>query len=91
MSLYSSIFLCDIAPTASAQKQDQFSLTYLNKGQYYAATINDALGRDCELRTTISIAFHDHSHRQISTNFWKYWICQQSETQAARAIDLGME
>jgi hypothetical protein len=78
-----------VAPTASAQKQDQFTLTYLNKGQHYAVAINDTLCRDHELKTTISIAFHDHSHRQIASNFWKYWICQQSDTQTARAIDLG--
>lgn len=77
------------APTASAQKQDQFTLTYLNKGQHYALSINDTLCRDHELRTTISIAFHDHSHRQIASNFWKYWICQQTDAQTARAIDLG--
>ncbi|KAM3588607.1 hypothetical protein VKS41_001048 [Umbelopsis sp. WA50703] len=78
------------APTASAQKQDQFTLTYLNKGQHYAVAINDTLCRDHELKTTISIAFHDHSHRQIASNFWKYWICQQSDTQTARAIDLDV-
>ncbi|KAI8581008.1 hypothetical protein K450DRAFT_234180 [Umbelopsis ramanniana AG] len=78
------------APTASAQKQDQFSLTYLNKGQFYPVSINDSLCRDCELKTTISIAFHEHPHRQIASNFWKYWICQQSETQAARALDIDL-
>ncbi|KAH8552014.1 CP2 transcription factor-domain-containing protein, partial [Umbelopsis sp. PMI_123] len=58
------------------------------KGQFYPVSISDTLCRDCDFKTTISIAFHEHPHRQIASNFWKYWICQQGETQAARALDI---
>lgn len=40
------------------------------------------------LTSTLSIAFHEPSHRQIAENYWKYWISQQESPKEARAIDL---
>lgn len=42
------------------------------------------------LSTTISIAFHEPSHRVISKSYWKYWIAQQEIPSEARAIELDM-
>ncbi|KAI9473841.1 MAG: CP2 transcription factor-domain-containing protein [Benjaminiella poitrasii] len=38
--------------------------------------------------STISLAFHEPSHRSIAENYWKYWISQQETRNEARAIHL---
>lgn len=42
------------------------------------------------LTSTISLAFHEPSHRVIAENYWKYWINQHEIPSEARAIELDV-
>ncbi|KAJ1730779.1 hypothetical protein LPJ61_002846 [Coemansia biformis] len=76
------------APTAAAQKADESSLTYLNKGQLYGITMMDKTHSDAIYNTTLRIAFHEDSHRKSAGTYWTFWLNQQEHPRAARAIDL---
>ncbi|GAN06282.1 cp2 transcription factor protein [Mucor ambiguus] len=75
------------APTAVTKKHDEQPVTYLNRGQAYLLDL-ESTATDSTLTSTISIAFHEASHRQIAENYWKYWISQQENPNEATAIDL---
>ncbi|KAK4519170.1 Lipase 5 [Mucor velutinosus] len=77
------------APTAVTKKHDEQPVTYLNRGQAYLLDLESS-ATDSTLTSTISIAFHEASHRQIAENYWKYWISQQENPNEARAIDLDV-
>ncbi|KAG1104085.1 hypothetical protein G6F42_017137 [Rhizopus arrhizus] len=77
------------APTAVTKKHDEQPVTYLNRGQAYLLDLAST-ATDSTLTSTISIAFHEASHRQIAENYWKYWISQQENPNEARAIDLDV-
>ncbi|KAL0142167.1 CP2 transcription factor-domain-containing protein, partial [Mucor lusitanicus] len=77
------------APTAVTKKHDEQPVTYLNRGQAYLLDLQSTT-TDSTLTSTISIAFHEASHRQIAENYWKYWISQQENPNEARAIDLDV-
>ncbi|KAL9559146.1 hypothetical protein MBANPS3_000550 [Mucor bainieri] len=77
------------APTAVTKKHDEQPVTYLNRGQAYLLDL-ESTATDSTLTSTISIAFHEASHRQIAENYWKYWISQQESPNEARAIDLDV-
>ncbi|KAI8146862.1 CP2 transcription factor-domain-containing protein, partial [Fennellomyces sp. T-0311] len=76
------------APTAAAQKVEDAPLTYLNKGQFYNINLKDTEGSDTDITSTITIMFHDESHRKVAPNYWKFWLSQQKHSQAARALDI---
>ncbi|KAI9480007.1 CP2 transcription factor-domain-containing protein [Coemansia mojavensis] len=76
------------APTAAAQKADESSLTYLNKGQLYGISIMDTSSSDAFYSTTLRIAFHEDSHRKSASTYWNFWLNQQENPRAARAIEL---
>ncbi|KAI9500932.1 CP2 transcription factor-domain-containing protein [Coemansia spiralis] len=76
------------APTASAQKADETSLTYLNKGQLYGVSLVDKMHSDMTYCTTLRIAFHEDSHRKSAATYWNFWLNQQENPRAARAIEL---
>ncbi|KAJ8660266.1 hypothetical protein O0I10_004128 [Lichtheimia ornata] len=76
------------APTAAAQKSEDLPLTYLNKGQMYGLSITDAEEFEGDISTTVSIMFHDESHRKVAVDFWKFWLSQQKDPDNARAIDI---
>ncbi|KAI9313872.1 CP2 transcription factor-domain-containing protein [Dichotomocladium elegans] len=76
------------APTAAAQKIEDAPLTYLNKGQYYTINLVDSEKYDGEIASTITIMFHDESHRKVAADFWKFWMSQQKDQESARAIDI---
>lgn len=78
-----------IAPTAVTKKHDEQTVTYLNRGQAYLLELGSTTS-DTTLTSTLSIAFHETSHRQIAENYWKYWISQQENPNEARAIDLDV-
>ncbi|KAI8643727.1 CP2 transcription factor-domain-containing protein [Parasitella parasitica] len=77
------------APTAISKKQDDQPVTYLNRGQAYLLDL-ESNTTDSTLTSTVSIAFHEPSHRQIAENYWKYWISQQENPNEARAIGLDV-
>ncbi|KAJ8657444.1 hypothetical protein O0I10_006746 [Lichtheimia ornata] len=78
------------APTAVTQKNEESPLTYLNKGQYYNVVIGklDDCDDDQVITSSISLTFHDETHRKDATNYWKFWISQQKHVNTARAIDI---
>ncbi|KAJ2780108.1 hypothetical protein GGI15_003652 [Coemansia interrupta] len=76
------------APTAAAQKADEPTLTYLNKGQLYGISLLDKTHSDTFYSTTLRIAFHEDSHRKSAPTYWNFWLNQQENPRAARAIEL---
>lgn len=82
-----TLFL-NVAATAIMQKTEESSMTYLNRGQLYVIGLNDSSGLDEVVTSTLSIDFHNASHRSISENYWKYWLTQQKQPDA-RALDIG--
>ncbi|KAG2218888.1 hypothetical protein INT45_007615, partial [Circinella minor] len=79
------------APTAISPKTDDALITYLNRGQLYAIDLKDSQaeseGNNTMITTTISITFHEKSHRQVANNYWKFWLSQQRSSDA-RAISI---
>jgi transcription factor CP2-like protein len=78
------------APTAAAQRVEQGTLTYVNKGQFYSITLEDSLKQDCIIETTLRIMFHEKAHRHLASTYWSYWLSQQASPHTARAIDINM-
>ncbi|KAJ2750448.1 hypothetical protein IWQ56_007034, partial [Coemansia nantahalensis] len=76
------------AQTAAAQKADESSLTYLNKGQLYSFSMVDKSRSDAFYSTTLRITFHEDSHRKSSSTYWMFWLNQQDNPRVARAVDL---
>ncbi|KAI9473548.1 MAG: CP2 transcription factor-domain-containing protein [Benjaminiella poitrasii] len=92
-SLTTNMIRYDIAleaPTAASQKIDEPPLTYLNKGQYYTITLKDKDRYDGDIFSTVSITFHDESHRNNAADYWKFWLTQQKDTEDAKAIELDL-
>ncbi|CAO3641968.1 unnamed protein product [Cunninghamella blakesleeana] len=46
---------------------------------------------DCIITSTISITFHDATHRQASQNYWRFWLSQQERPNDARALDIDSQ
>ncbi|KAI7874274.1 CP2 transcription factor-domain-containing protein [Mucor mucedo] len=78
------------APTAASQKIDEPPLTYLNKGQYYNITLKDKERFDGDIISVVSITFHDESHRMGATDYWKFWLTQQKDSDKARAVEIDL-
>lgn len=76
------------ASTAAAQKIDEPSLTYLNKGQLYGISLLDKMQTNTVYTTTMRIAFHEDSHRKNSSTYWNFWLNQQEVPRYAQAIEL---
>lgn len=84
------------ASTAAAQRfGEPSSMTYLNRGQAYGIQFVDqkqhTLSSDVLITSTISITFHDATHRQASQNYWRFWLSQQDRPTEARALDLDAQ
>src|SRR5262249_18288452 len=78
------------ASTAAAQRIDETSLTYLNKGQYYAFQLSDVEKFDGDVTSTIRIMFYEDAHRKLAKTYWNCWLTQHTYPKTARAIDIGM-
>ncbi|KAJ2835593.1 hypothetical protein J3B02_006554, partial [Coemansia erecta] len=76
------------APTAAAQKADEPTLTYLNKGQIYGVSLLDKTHSDAFYCSTLRIAFHEDSHRKSAATYWNFWLNQQENPRVARAIEI---
>ncbi|KAI8068572.1 CP2 transcription factor-domain-containing protein [Gongronella butleri] len=81
------------ASTAVNQRtSDSTTLTYLNRGQAYGIQFQDRQPQpDTLITSTISITFHDASHRQAAHNYWRFWLSQQDHPNEARALDLDTQ
>jgi hypothetical protein len=78
------------APTAAAQRVEQGSLTYVNKGQYYNLALTDTVKEDCLMETVIRIMFHEKAHRRLASTYWSHWLGQQASPNTARAIEINV-
>ncbi|RKP25085.1 CP2 transcription factor, partial [Syncephalis pseudoplumigaleata] len=79
------------APTAAAQRVEQGSLTYINKGQYYNLALTDTVKEDCLMETVIRIMFHEKAHRRLASTYWSHWLGQQASPNTARAIEINFD
>ena len=66
------------APTAMIKDPEEIPITYLNKGQAYALSVNDTLGTAMapmqpRYRTTVRISFEDDEQRQKPAACWQLW------------------
>lgn len=66
------------APTAMIKQVDEIPVTYLNKGQAYAVTINDSVPTHqstgpVKYRTVVRISFEDEQQRQRPSACWQLW------------------
>ncbi|KAM4630016.1 grainyhead-like transcription factor 2b isoform 1-T1 [Polymixia lowei] len=76
------------------QKQGEGPMTYLNKGQFYAVTLNE-LGANKRLRHPISkvrsvimVVFSEDKNRDEQLKYWKYWHSRQ-HTAKQRVLDIA--
>ncbi|XP_030203811.1 grainyhead-like transcription factor 2b [Gadus morhua] len=76
------------------QKQGEGPMTYLNKGQFYAVTLNE-LGVNKRLRHPISkvrsvimVVFSEDKNRDEQLKYWKYWHSRQ-HTAKQRVLDIA--
>ncbi|KAG7279965.1 hypothetical protein CRUP_025217 [Coryphaenoides rupestris] len=76
------------------QKQGEGPMTYLNKGQFYAVTLNE-LGVNKRLRHPISkvrsvimVVFSADKNRDEQLKYWKYWHSRQ-HTAKQRVLDIA--
>lgn len=70
------------------KKEDQRPITYLNRGQTYLLELSSTSQQRGTLTSTISIAFHESSHRKIAASYWRFWLSQQLNPEEARAVSL---
>lgn len=66
------------APTAMVKDPEEIPITYLNKGQAYALSVNDTMGTAMapmqpRYRTTVRISFEDDEQRQKPAACWQLW------------------
>lgn len=76
------------APTAAMQRQDETSLTYLNKAQFYTIGLEDTEEYNGEITSVIKVTFHEASHRRLAARYWSFWLSQQPNPKSARALDI---
>ncbi|SAM03805.1 hypothetical protein [Absidia glauca] len=78
------------APTAITQKSahQSPSITYLNRGQFYAIQLADPQGRDGFIQTELALSLHEVAHRRQALTFWKSWLGQHRQPHLARTVDL---
>lgn len=58
-------------------------------GQYYNITLKDKERFDGDIISIVSVTFHDENHRMGATDYWKFWLTQQKESDKARAVEIG--
>ncbi len=58
-------------------------------GQYYNINLKDQKGYSEDINSTAIITFHDESHRAGATDYWKFWLTHQDDTENAKAIEIG--
>lgn len=58
-------------------------------GQFYAVALKDTEEYDGDITSVIRVTFHDASHRRLAARYWSFWLSQQANPKAARALDIG--
>ncbi|EIE84386.1 hypothetical protein RO3G_09096 [Rhizopus delemar RA 99-880] len=59
------------------------------EGQYYNLVLKDTNRYDGDIISTVIITFHDENHRVGATDYWKFWLTHQNDTEAAKAVELA--
>ncbi|TNN72327.1 Grainyhead-like protein 2 [Liparis tanakae] len=76
------------------QKQGEGPMTYLNKGQFYAVTLNELSANKrlrhpiSKVRSVIMVVFSEDKNRDEQLKYWKYWHSRQ-HTAKQRVLDIG--
>uniref|UniRef100_A0A3Q3XCX3 Grh/CP2 DB domain-containing protein n=1 Tax=Mola mola TaxID=94237 RepID=A0A3Q3XCX3_MOLML len=75
------------------QKQGEGPMTYLNKGQFYAVTLNELSSNKrlrhpiSKVRSVIMVVFSEDKNRDEQLKYWKYWHARQ-HTAKQRVLDI---
>ncbi|XP_058610613.1 grainyhead-like transcription factor 2b isoform X2 [Onychostoma macrolepis] len=74
------------------QKQGEGPMTYLNKGQFYAITLNETSAnkrlRHPISKSVIMVVFSEDKNRDEQLKYWKYWHSRQ-HTAKQRVLDIA--
>uniref|UniRef100_H3CUS7 Grainyhead-like transcription factor 2b n=1 Tax=Tetraodon nigroviridis TaxID=99883 RepID=H3CUS7_TETNG len=76
------------------QKQGEGPMTYLNKGQFYAVTLNELSANKrlrqpiSKVRSVIMVVFSEDKNRDEQLKYWKYWHARQ-HTAKQRVLDIA--
>ena len=80
------------APKSLKQKENEPTMSYINKGQYYCITLrvgNNWVGQQTSrVRSIVSVVFGDGKPEQEQLKHWKYWHSRQHTTKQ-RVIDIA--
>uniref|UniRef100_A0A3B4UCD5 Grainyhead-like transcription factor 2b n=1 Tax=Seriola dumerili TaxID=41447 RepID=A0A3B4UCD5_SERDU len=93
--VYSDSFRYTLDATRSLrQKQGEGPMTYLNKGQFYAVTLNELSANNrlrhpiSKVRSVIMVVFSEDKNRDEQLKYWKYWHSRQ-HTAKQRVLDIA--
>ncbi|XP_064404554.1 grainyhead-like protein 1 homolog isoform X2 [Halichondria panicea] len=78
------------APTSSAQRTNDDTLTYLNKGQFYTLYFkgNSSLQLPSLVKTVLALTFFEEPDKRVEHSRWQYWYnMQPNPNQKAFDID----
>uniref|UniRef100_A0A671K4Y9 Grainyhead-like protein 2 homolog n=1 Tax=Sinocyclocheilus anshuiensis TaxID=1608454 RepID=A0A671K4Y9_9TELE len=76
------------------QKQGEGPMTYLNKGQFYAITLNETSANKrlrhpiSKVRSVVMVVFSEDKNRDEQLKYWKYWHSRQ-HTAKQRVLDIA--
>uniref|UniRef100_A0A8C1TH56 Grainyhead-like transcription factor 2b n=1 Tax=Cyprinus carpio TaxID=7962 RepID=A0A8C1TH56_CYPCA len=76
------------------QKQAEGPMTYLNKGQFYAITLNETSANKrlrhpiSKVRSVIMVVFSEDKNPDEQLKYWKYWHSRQ-HTAKQRVLDIA--
>ncbi|XP_064404557.1 grainyhead-like protein 1 homolog isoform X4 [Halichondria panicea] len=90
---YPGIFRYEVtlgAPTSSAQRTNDDTLTYLNKGQFYTLYFkgNSSLQLPSLVKTVLALTFFEEPDKRVEHSRWQYWYnMQPNPNQKAFDID----
>ncbi|XP_066530640.1 grainyhead-like transcription factor 2b [Hoplias malabaricus] len=76
------------------QKQGEGPMTYLNKGQFYAITLNETSSNKrlrhpiSKVRSVIMVVFSEDKNRDEQLKYWRYWHSRQ-HTAKQRVLDIA--
>ncbi|KAI8477717.1 Grainyhead-like protein 2 [Branchiostoma belcheri] len=81
------------APKSLRQKPGEASMSYVNKGQFYAVTLTEAGSspwrhHSTKVRSVIQVVFGDGRSEEEQLKHWRYWHARQ-HTARQRIIDMA--
>ncbi|KAF7690881.1 grainyhead-like transcription factor 2b isoform X1 [Silurus meridionalis] len=76
------------------QKQGEGPMSYLNKGQFYAVTLNETSSSKrlrhpiSKVRSVVMVVFSEDKNRDEQLKYWRYWHSRQ-HTAKQRVLDIA--